>query len=128
MIFDAIHDKSTFGFLLMYGLNTSIPVSSNGGKTILHHVASLSSPGQFLGLLVDFNVDLDVVYSLGNTALHEAAQSNLLDNIKTLIDGVANPTIANLKDETAMQLTQDPSIRRYIELAIQEWNRKLVLN
>ena len=96
----------------------NVEVANKDGNTPLLWAAYYNRPAM-VQLLVDKSARVDVVDKDENTPLLWAARNNNLSMVQLLVDKGARVEVADKDGMTAVSLTKDPTIKAYIENALE---------
>ncbi|USE33832.1 ankyrin repeat domain-containing protein [Endozoicomonas sp. SCSIO W0465] len=80
---------------LMQEQSHDLKHSWHGSKMTALHIAAINGEKNMAGLLQVEGIDIDVLDSEGNTALHHAVSNHNLETVKTLLKFNADPNIRN---------------------------------
>lgn len=82
------------------------------------HMAAREGHTDILRLLIKAGADIDFKNALGDTPLHSAARYGHAEAVKRLVEAGANPAATDGDGRTALEFTEKPAIRRYLEQTI----------
>jgi ankyrin repeat protein len=93
----------TINLFLKHGFNIDSRSRGSANYTVLMTAVTMRSD-QFIKLLINARVNIDLVSHCGNTALHIAIMNNGYDIVDMLLDANANVTIKNKNGHNALDM------------------------